>query len=147
MAQKVHKNHIRRRKRVEAPVQETTVYPDNALRTESGFVVDGYKGNFETQTEQVNAGGVSTIRCHDTLPRVYRVESGYCLFIMIDKNTGHKTEVVGSPGKEILVPEGYAHYIKGHVQLNTSIFIVQEKDFLDNFVEEANSATVKPFED
>lgn len=145
MAQQIHKNHIKRRtRRAEAPKVETTVYPEDSERTDSGFTVSGYKGTFETLSETVIAGGVSTIRRHMDLPRLYRIEGGYCLFVMVDSN-GAKTEVIGSPGKEILVPEGFAHYIKGHVDLDTNLYVVQEKDFLDEFLEEANSTQVAPF--
>lgn len=146
MAQQIHKNHIKRRTRRAEKPKETTVYPEESQKTVSGFTVSGYKGAFETLSERVSAGGVGPIRCHDFLPRIYRVESGYCLFIMIDKSTGVKTEVVASPGKEVLVPKGFAHYIKGHVDLDTNLYIVQEKDFLEALVEEANdSSKVTPF--
>jgi len=145
MALQIHKNHIKRRSRRAEKPKETVVYPEASQRTDSGFTISGYKGAFETSSERVTAGGVSTIRCHDGMPRVYRVENGYCLFIMIDKSTGEKTEVIGSPSKEILVPKGFAHYFKGHVDLDTNLYVVQEKNFLDEFVEEANVDKVTPF--
>lgn len=144
--QRVQISQLRRRSRPKSKAVETVVYPEDAEKTGSGFTVSGYKGSFETLAEQITAGGVSSIRCHDTLPRIYRVENGYCLFVMIDKATGSKTEVVGSPSSEILVPEGFAHYIKSHIDFITNIYVVQGKDFLDDFVEEANDQTkVIPF--
>lgn len=145
MALQIHKNHIKRRSRRAEKPKDVIVYPEDSEKTDSGFTISGYKGAFETLSETVSAGGVSTIRCHKTMPRIYRVESGYCLFIMIDQATASKAEVIGSPGKEILVPEGFAHYIKGHVDLETKLYIVQEKDFSVKLIEEANSDEVAPF--
>ena len=146
--QRVQISQLRRRSRPKSKPVETVVYPEDATKTDSGFTVSGYKGTFETLSEQITAGGVSSIRCHDTMPRIYRVENGYCLFIMIDKSTGSKTEVIGSPSKEILVPEGFAHYIKGHVDFITNIYVVQGKCFLDDLVEEANDQSkIAPFDE
>ena len=148
MGQQVLISQLRKRTRKAPAPIENQIIPEESIRTSSGFIITGYKGEFETFEEKVTASGVSSIRCHYTLPRIYRIMEGFCLFTMIDKTTGVRKEVVGSPGVEIIVPENFVHYIKGHTEFDTRIYVVQGKGYEDDIVEEANDQSkVAPFDE
>ena len=149
MPREVKISQIKKRVRREVKAPEPTrVYPESSVKTESGYVVSGYKGDFETLLERLDAGSISSLRLHPNLPRVYRLSNGYCLFCLVDMESGNKQEIVGSPDSEIIVPPNHAHFIKSHVSLDADLFIVQAKDYDEELQEEdVDKSTITPFDE